>query len=293
MTLEASYHTLFRRCVQCPPVVPSCPRCKDDEVCTQISQSCDACARTECVEISVSGATTVSRSRSKPNVGGIVGGVIGGLVAFIILTYLIWRFVIKKRRIDMVDGGIAGSVVHMDDGSLQEKEGFAMTPSTNTRNSTHTVVSMASTAMTRASNVIQIAYIPGVTNRQGGGPNSPEELVPPVPRIPAAAADMNSLYSPQPDQHFFVPAGLRDSTFSGLMSDGRESIAPSLARSSVATTIYGNHAVLDPMPAQTIVRGKAAVISVKPSPAGTPGTRTPRGQTSPLRDSTNTMFTTL
>lgn len=59
---------------------------------------------------------------------------------------------------------------------------------------------------------------------------------------------------------------LRESTYSG---HDRASVAPSLGRSSVATTIYRNNAVID-APAQTGIRGKAAVVSVKQSNQNSP-----------------------
>jgi hypothetical protein len=134
---------------------------------------------------------------------------------------------------------------------------------------------MASSVLTRASNIIQIAYIPGVTNRSG--PGSPDLLVPPVPPIPAMSpsSGVSSPYSTA-DQHFFLP-DFRDSMAS-TSTAGRTSIAPSLARGSVASTMYRQNAIVSPLPAQTIVRGKAAVVSVKSngsSPAETPGLETP------------------
>jgi hypothetical protein len=133
------------------------------------------------------------------------------------------------------------------------------------RASTHTVASLASTVLTRASNIIQIAYIPGVTNRSG--PSTPGLLVPPVPPIPIALSSASG--SPRYEQeHFFMPGDLRDSTYSG-MSD-----RTSYARTSVASTIYGKNAVVSPLPAQTVIRGKAAVVSVTKG-AGSPGDLTP------------------
>lgn len=139
----------------------------------------------------------------------------------------------------------------------------------SSRASTHTVGSLASTVLTRASNIIQIAYIPGVTNRSTL--QSPGLLVPPVPPvpIPTTPSTLNSPYGPNgEEQRFFVPE-LRDSqAFSDTSSlaartdaDGlsRKSVASSLARS----TIYRDSAVVNPMPAQTIVRGKPAIVSVK------------------------------
>ena len=56
------------------------------------------------------------------------------------------------------------------------------------------------------------------------------------------------------------------------------SLAPSVAqRGSFASTMYRQNAIVSPLPAQTIVRGKAAVVSVKSngSPSETPAMETP------------------
>ena len=66
-----------------------------------------------------------------------------------------------------------------------------------------------------------------------------------------------------------MPGDLRDSTYSGI------SDRTSYARNSVASTIYGKNAIVSPVPAQTVIRGKAAVISVKSNGANTPGDLTP------------------
>jgi hypothetical protein len=194
-----------------------------------------------------------------------------------IMVFCVWKFYLKGRRRNMDEG----EWQEVDVAPEKTENDFASRRSA--RASTHTVASMASSVLTRASNIIQIAYIPGVTNRSG--PGSPDLLVPPVPPIPIMTTSSSALSSPYStsEQHFFVP-DLRDSTYSGTTTDGRSSyartsIAPSLARSSVATTIYRNNAIVSPLPAQTIVRGKAAVVSVKSSgsssPAETPGAMTP------------------
>lgn len=143
----------------------------------------------------------------------------------------------------------------------QEKAANDFASRRSARASTHTVASMASSVLTRASNIIQIAYIPGVTNRSG--PQSPDLLVPPVPPIPAMSpsSGVSSPYA-NSEQHFFLP-DFR-SSMASTSTAGRTSIAPSLAqRGSVASTMYRQNAIVSPLPAQTIVRGKAAVVSVK------------------------------
>ncbi len=196
-------------------------------------------------------------------------------------TWLVWRFCIKSRRQAYDDG-------EWPEGEASGEKGddrFMM--QRNARESTHTVGSIASTVLTRASDVIRIAYIPGVTNRSP--PTTPGLLIPPVPPLPYGSSPSLSASTAQfgQDQHFFMPGDFRDSTYSGVTdSDGRSSIArqsitPSLARSSVATTIYRNNAIISPSPAQTIVRGKAAVVSVKSSGTTTP-IESPDGSAPPV-----------
>ncbi|KAK7517547.1 uncharacterized protein IWZ02DRAFT_203924 [Phyllosticta citriasiana] len=260
--VQNSLRQLFKRCVQCPNETPSCPACDDDEYCSQILSSCTTCASAVCVKMD--GSSSDGGGKGGPNVGAIAGGVVGGVAFVLLLAFLIWRFYVKRRR----DGDGSSEQWSQIEQEKANNNDFAM--QRDARASTHTVGSMASTVLTRASNIIQIAYIPGVTNRSA--PQSPGHLAPPVPPIPAAHSQRSS---PGPEeQHFFVPGDLRDSTYSGL-SDPRTSYA----RSSVATTIYRDNAVVSPLPAQTIVRGKAAVVSVKSSntssPSPTPGSTTP------------------
>ena len=135
------------------------------------------------------------------------------------------------------------------------------------RASTHTVGSIASTVLSRASNIIQIAYIPGVTNRSD--PGTPGLLVPPVPPIPIALSNSAASTPRFEQEHFFMPGELRDSTYSGI------SDRTSYARTSVASTIYGKNAIVSPVPAQTVIRGKAAVVSVRSNGTNSPGDVTP------------------
>ncbi len=167
-----------------------------------------------------------------------------------------------------------------------EKTGNEFAMQRDARASTHTVGSIASTVLTRASNIIQIAYIPGVTNRSVDA--SPDHLVPPVPPIPAASPSNSAVTTPQPgqDQHFFMPSDLRDSRYSGYTDDGRSSfarssMAPSMARSSVATTNYQHNAVINPIPAQLATRLQAVAVSVKSSGKNSP-IDTPRSVTPPV-----------
>lgn len=252
-------HVLFKRCVECPAgVAPSCADmdCPSGKVCILTPKSCDACASVDCLV----DPTAPRSTPNKPNVGAIAGGVIGGIAVIAILVFVIWKYCLKGKR-----RPISEMQWEQEELEQQEKAENDFASRRSARASTHTVASMASSVLTRASNIIQIAYIPGVTNRSG--PGSPDLLVPPVPPIPAMSpsSGMSSPYS-NADQHFFVP-DFRDS----MASDStRQSIAPSLARNSVASTMYRQNAIVSPLPAQTIVRGKAAVVSVKSNGSNTP-----------------------
>ncbi|KAL1610838.1 hypothetical protein SLS60_002509 [Paraconiothyrium brasiliense] len=271
--------TIFKRCVVCPSEAPSCPdACKDGVNCVQTTQTCDACPQAKCQSIGIQGSDSGS---GKPNVGAIAGGVIGGVAFIAILVFVIWKFCMKGKRRSWVEE--QGWNDGLDMSTSQEKQDNDFASRRSTRASTHTVASMASSVLTRASNIIQIAYIPGVTNRSG--PGSPDLLVPPVPPIPAMSpsSGLSSPYAAS-EQHFFVP-DFRDSMASGSTdvrsSYARTSIAPSLARASVASTVYRQNAIVSPLPAQTIVRGKAAVVSVKSSGSNSPA-ETPMAETPPV-----------
>ena len=203
----------------------------------------------------------------------------GGIAVVFIFTYLVWRFCIKKRREEWHQRYWEDPAHNLE----KENEEFGM--QRDARASTHTVGSIASTVLTRASNIIQIAYIPGVTNRSIE--SSPDLLVPPVPPIPAMSPSRSAVTTPQPhqqDQHFFMPSDLRDSRFSEFSDDGRTSFArssmtPSQMRSSVATNAYRGNAVINTAPAQTATRAKAIPISLRSNT--TTGTTTPNNTATP------------
>lgn len=270
--------TLFRRCANCAPTPPPCPSCASDEVCSLISGGCNTCAVTLCQKIGAQ--PTISPSAggggSGPNVGAIAGGVIGGVVMVCLMTYLVYRFCVKKRR-------QAYSESDWPETATMEKSGDESMMHRDARASMHSLRSIASTIQTRASNIIQIAYIPGVTNRSV---DSTPDLIPPVPPIPAMSPANSTVTTPLPgqDQHFFMPSDLRDSTYSDYTVDhrtsyARSSMAPSMARGSVPSTAYRGSAVVNAIPAQTAIRGRANPVAVrsngKNSPVDTPRSHTP------------------
>ena len=260
--VEKALYSLFKRdCFDCPGTTPSCPSCPNGKVCSLVPQSCDKCAYTTCVA-----SNNVPSHHSGPNVGAIAGGVIGGIFFIGVLVFAFYWFVIRPRRIKLEEEW------EEEDEAENRKSHFNMQRSE--RASVHTVHSVANSILSRASNFIPIAYIPGVMNRNGT-----QEHVPPVPPIPAAHGPPLSGASNNGEALFFHPGDLRDSTYSDTSSldnrstfFGRPSITPSLARSSIAT--YRDDAVVNPMPAQTVLRGKANVVSVKSGNSATPSPQT-------------------
>ncbi|RMD39519.1 hypothetical protein DV735_g5608, partial [Chaetothyriales sp. CBS 134920] len=251
---EATALSLFKRCVQCPDQSPSCPSCASDETCQLITQSCDSCASTKCVKI----GALPGQIASKPStpIGAIVGGVVGGVVVVAIAIFLFYWFYIRRRR---------QAALSWNPPEKRDQKTLHQFDRQSAR-------SVASTVLSRASNVIQIAYIPGVTVRSP--PDSPGNMPPPMPSLPGASNLSSVQGSPAVEQHYFMPSDLRSSTWSDSSSsiDPRVSVTPSLAR----TTLYGEGAIIAPV--QQASRAQANVVSVKSGSSSSPSiasSRTP------------------
>ena len=278
-TIEAdlSSPTLFRRCAQCPSQPPPCPSCASDQICTLTGGGCETCAVSKCTNLGATPSTTSTPSGAPA--GPIAGGVIGGILFICLVTFLVWRFYVRaklaeRRRQQQYDDW-------PDTATNDEKDVDGFSVQRDRRNSTHSVRSIASTVLTRASNVIQIAYIPGVTNRSE---HSTPDLIPPVPPIPAFSPAHSQASTPAAtttDQHFFMPSDLRDSTYSDYTVDRNSYARTSVATSRVPSTAYRGSAVVNTMPAQTAIRGRANPVAVKSNGKNSP-IDTPRAQTPPV-----------
>lgn len=278
--VERTVRNIIKRCVQCPTTAPSCPKCGKGEICSLVPQTCDSCAHSVCIR-----NPSPSVSPSGPNVGAIAGGVIGGVAFVAIIVFFVWRFWIKKKR-EQQELEAEG---WEEDEVAQQKATHQFNAMRSDAASTRTRGSLANSILSRASNIIQIAYIPGVTNRNGSGHNS--LLGGPVPPIPAQTRGSRTPKSPlsnEGDALFFRPGDLRDSTWSAsssMLSGNRDtqymrqSITPSLARSSMASELYRDDATEVPMPAQTVMRAAPRMVSVKStssaSPSESSGSKTP------------------
>lgn len=269
---DLSSPLLFRRCAVCPALPPPCPACNPDQVCSLTGGGCDTCAVSSCVKIGSTPSSDPAPSRGAP-AGPIAGGVIGGILFICLVTFLVWRFHVRaklaerRRQHDYRDwpDTVVNDEKDVDEASLQ-------------RDRRHSTRSIASTVLTRASNVIQIAYIPGVTNRSE---HSTPDLIPPVPPIPAFSPAHSSASTPAAttaDQHFFMPSDLRDSTYSDYTVDRNSYARTSIATSRVPSTAYRGSAIVNTIPAQTAIRGKANSVAVKSNGKNSP-VESPRLQT--------------
>ncbi|SCU82259.1 LADA_0C04060g1_1 [Lachancea dasiensis] len=188
-------------CVTCTGT-PACPSCASDEQCVLSLLSCTQCPKTYCAKkngslgsssasavVVSSGASSSSSGSGSSNnsakIGGIVGGVVGGIALIVILLLIFlymkyWRKNRARNKDVLVahehygddfetgsdskqDGDISGS------GDLRNRDSGALYQARNR--------SSAATQITKASNILPIAYIPGVT----AGSRSHHRL-PPLPR---------------------------------------------------------------------------------------------------------------
>lgn len=192
-----------------------CPSCPSGESCVLIPPTESSCAEYVCVSDSTGTSSPSDSSSSHVDVGAIAGGVVGGIVVLgAIIGFLLWQFAFsskaKMKRYakkledspDMSD--LTPKVDAENDVFVTDPRGSgSIGLQEKSRMSSATLTSVNS-SYTRASNVIPIAYIPGVVSRPGG--------------------DNNHSIS----QHMFRDSSLRNSSFS---SD--ENI-----RASIATTNY-------------------------------------------------------
>lgn len=246
---------LFRRCLQCPDTVPQCPQCADDEDCSFDIGGCNSCASNTCIKRP--GASTSSQASSPA--GPIAGGVIGGIILVIAVAALVYFFYVKKNR--KPDWQKELDDLRANDGEKTPSEHRSFAEHRSKRQSAASMAPSVKTTASRQSNVIQIAYIPGVTSTAAHSP----EMIPPVPPIPAASTA--SPHLPTGNEQFFMINDLRpESSYTDYYApNARKSYANSFAnRSSIAASEYQD-AVVEAAPARAAVAARANAISVKSS----------------------------
>ncbi|GAA5983349.1 hypothetical protein JCM10908_000250 [Rhodotorula pacifica] len=128
-------------CISCPDPIGPCPTCPSGQVCQQISQSCQTCAKRVCV----ADAGSSGKSGGGPSTGATVGGALGGILgvaAILAAVYFFWwrprglaasrkRYsqhlakrnsrVAEKRKSGTAAGG-AGDAPSTEDGSGAETD---------------------------------------------------------------------------------------------------------------------------------------------------------------------------
>ncbi|KAG5366743.1 hypothetical protein CJU89_1179 [Yarrowia sp. B02] len=119
------------------------------------------CPSITCSAAMANSNTDSGKSSSGTSAGAIAGGVVGGVAAAAIFGFFVWFFCFSKRAQRQREEKEWIPVVGQDHVTGNHNAG-QMPPN---RNSSSTFASLASSALSRASNVIPIAYVPGVTSR--------------------------------------------------------------------------------------------------------------------------------
>ncbi|KAM9931864.1 hypothetical protein OXX80_008489 [Metschnikowia pulcherrima] len=193
-TSSTSYSTDSSGCVVCPSTAGSCPQCPSGQECNLTSRTCKACPEYTCVK------SSSSKAISNVQVGGIVGGVVGGVVVLALALFLYYMLIYRKKHPKLagsdeinyeMESQVGDGVSDMGEKSerpnsektknrrLSSYESFMRPPGyvkknvanresqrvpyTSDLQKRHSVATSVSTD--NASNILPIAYIPGVTIR--------------------------------------------------------------------------------------------------------------------------------
>lgn len=150
-------------CVVCSEV-PACPKCPTGQTCVQSIQTCTECPKTLCRK-----STTSVNQTTSANIGGIAGGVIAGILVIIAVCWIFYKFYFKKKlAFNKVQRGGMTYYDLDDDVEMKFHHNLPQDPALEKPSSR----SSFATVFTRASNIIPIAYIPGVTIGSSGSSQS-------------------------------------------------------------------------------------------------------------------------
>lgn len=156
-------------CVICSSA-PLCPSCKKNEQCSMSTQTCDKCPTTFCELIvdDISATNTLSSAQ----IGGIAGG-ISGLFFIIVVTGIFFLLKRYRKRMDVdFESGIGEEMKGLgqfDDNSnipgTRQNRNYDSRYNQGKRLSQNSLSTMTNSVLTKASNVLNIGYVPGVTSR--------------------------------------------------------------------------------------------------------------------------------
>lgn len=156
-------------CVICPST-PPCPSCGVNEQCSMSTQTCNKCPTTFCETIV--DEIPSKNALSSAQVGGIAGG-ISGLFFIVVVAGLFFLFKRYKKRMDVdYELGIGEEMkglgqfgTNFDDNDPKQSRGYNSRNGQSKRLSQSSLSTMTNSVLTKASNVLNIAYVPGVTSR--------------------------------------------------------------------------------------------------------------------------------
>ena len=179
-------------CVICS-TTPSCPQCKSYQQCAMTTQTCAQCPTTYCIDNADGTNSTGANSLNSAEIGGIAGGLSG--FVFILLLVGIYFLYKKYKNHLLVDYelGIGEEMKELtgfndydDDYDEGAGGGYGQGVRNNMRNarssqflhpsnaekrmSQTSLSTMTNSVLTKASNVLNIVYIPGVTNSRPARP---------------------------------------------------------------------------------------------------------------------------
>lgn len=168
-------------CVICDSI-PSCPECNSDEQCAMTTQTCSECPNTYCVKNSVIRNSTKSDdSLSSAQIGGIAGS----LSSLVFVLFLIGSYFLYKKYKNKIKNGefdeelknlneLTNDLDDNNNGNISNNNNENEKNSNyvygngnqdfNKRMSQTSFSTMTNSVLTKASNVLNIAYVPGVTS---------------------------------------------------------------------------------------------------------------------------------
>lgn len=178
-------------CVVCD-TTPSCPQCESNQQCAMTTQTCAQCPTTYCIDISDDSSTASSSSSlSSAEVGGIAGALSGFFFILLLVgAYFLYKKYKKHLFVDY-ELGIGEEMKELtgfnddddfDEGNLGYGNGvrgnihnarssqFLHPSNAEKRMSQTSLSTMTNSVFTKASNVLNIVYIPGVTNSRPARP---------------------------------------------------------------------------------------------------------------------------
>ncbi|QPG73973.1 hypothetical protein FOA43_001289 [Brettanomyces nanus] len=155
---KSSSSTSEEDCVTCSGT-PKCPVCDNNEECAMTTQTCRECPKTYCTKLTTTLTSTgTGNSLNSAKIGGIaVGSVIFVLLVIGGVGFLVYKKWWCKRRQNKAYGDYSGNT----------EDGWKNNNGSKRMSQASFATTAATSVLTKASNVLNVAYIPGVKIRTG------------------------------------------------------------------------------------------------------------------------------